>query len=237
MADKNPLSERLTRTQAIHQSSVVVNDIIWAFSADHVCRLTGLSLSQLRYWDRTGFFCPQYASDNRRDAFSRVYSFRDLVGLETLATLRKRHKVPLQELRKVNSWLRQQYETATPWASLTFAVEGRKVFVGVEDNRLFVQAVSGQEVVLVRLKEVVRNLERRIGQLRRRSPREIGTIERHRFVARNAHVLAGTRIPTVAVWQLHEAGYRPKAIIGEFPTLKLRDVNAAIAFERQRLAT
>lgn len=214
-----------------------MNDIIWAFSAGHVCRLTGLSLGQLRYWDRTKFFCPQYASDNRRDPFSRVYSFRDLVGLETLATLRKRNDVPLQELRKVNSWLREQYETATPWASLTFAVEGRKVFVGAQHSQSFVEAISGQEVVLVRLKEVVRKLEERIGQLRKRSRREIGDIERHRFVARNAPVLAGTRIPTVAVWQLHEAGYRPSAIIREFPTLKLRDVNAAIAFEQKRRAS
>jgi DNA-binding transcriptional MerR regulator len=214
-----------------------VNDIIWAFSAGHVCRLTGLSLGQLRYWDRTKFFCPQYASDNRHDPFSRVYSFRDLVGLETLATLRKRNKVPLQELRKVNSWLREQYETETPWASLTFAVEGRKVFVGAQQNQSFVEALSGQEVVLVRLKEVVRKLEERIGQLRNRPRQEIGAIERHRFVARNAHVLAGTRIPTVAVWQLHEAGYPPRAIIREFPTLKLRDVNAAIAFEQQRRAS
>jgi DNA-binding transcriptional MerR regulator len=214
-----------------------VKDIIWAFSAGHVCRLTGLSIGQLRYWDRTRFFCPQFASDNRHDPFSRVYSFRDLVGLETLATLRKRNKVPLQELRKVNLWLREQYQTETPWASLTFAVEGRKVFVGAEPDQPFVEAVSGQEVVLVRLKEVARRLARRIGQLRKRSRREIGTIERHRFVARNAHVLAGTRIPTLAVWQLHEAGYKPRAIIREFPTLKLRDVNAAIAFEQQRRAS
>jgi DNA-binding transcriptional MerR regulator len=214
-----------------------VNDIIWAFSAGDVCRLTGLSLGQLRYWDRTRFFCPQYASDNRRDPFSRVYSFRDLVGLETLATLRKIYKVPLQELRKVNLWPHEQYETATPWASFTFAVEGHKVFVESQPNQPFVETVSGQEVVLVHLREVARRLERRIGQLRMRARREIGAIERHRFVARNAHVLAGTRIPTLAVWQLHEAGYKPRAIIREFPTLKLRDVNAAIAFEQRRRAS
>jgi hypothetical protein len=157
-----------------------------------------------------------------------------LVGLETLAELRRRHKIPLQELRKVSRWLHAQYETATPWASLRFAVRGRRVFVG--NKGAFVEAVSGQQVVLVKLEELVRELQRKIGRLHRRARTEIGAISRHRFVARNAYVLAGTRIPTLAIWQLHEAGYDPSAIIKEFPTLKLRDVNAAIAFERQREA-
>jgi uncharacterized protein (DUF433 family) len=227
----------LTLTGSNGESSSAVNQTIWAFSAHHVRRLTGLSLGQLRYWDLTHFFCPQYASDNRRDPFSRVYSFRDLVGLETLAQLRRRQKVPLQELRKVNAWLRKQYDTETPWASLNFSVEGRRVFVGQPGGQGFVETVSGQQVVLVRLQEVVRSLERRISRLRKRRRQQIGSIERHRFVARNAPVLAGTRIPTAAVWQLHKAGYRARAIIREFPTLKLRDVSAAIAFEQQRQAS
>ena len=43
------------------------NNIIGAFSADHVVRLTGLSRGQLANWDKTGFFSPQYASEHRRD--------------------------------------------------------------------------------------------------------------------------------------------------------------------------
>ena len=41
---------------------------------------------------------PEFANGSRRQAYSRVYSFRDVVALRTLAQLR-RH-IPLQELRR-----------------------------------------------------------------------------------------------------------------------------------------
>jgi hypothetical protein len=54
-----------------------------AFSEEHVQRLTGITIHQLRYWDKTGFFHPEFAADDRRAAFSRVYSFKDVVSLNT----------------------------------------------------------------------------------------------------------------------------------------------------------
>jgi hypothetical protein len=39
----------------------VAEHVLSAFSSDHVVRLTRLSQSQLRYWDRTGFFRPRYS--------------------------------------------------------------------------------------------------------------------------------------------------------------------------------
>ena len=38
--------------------------VVRAFSADHVCRLTGLSKARLVEWDRIGFFRPEHASAN-----------------------------------------------------------------------------------------------------------------------------------------------------------------------------
>ena len=48
-----------------------VTNIISAFSADQVVRLTRLTTGQLAYWDRTGFFQPHYAADERRSPYSR----------------------------------------------------------------------------------------------------------------------------------------------------------------------
>ena len=75
-------------------------EAIRAFSANHVVHLTGLSHSQLRYWDNTGFFRPRYASENRRSPFGRVYSFQDVVGLRTLGILRKRYGIPVSNFEK-----------------------------------------------------------------------------------------------------------------------------------------
>jgi hypothetical protein len=55
--------------------------VIAAFSEEHAARLSGVSRAQLRHWDRTGLLKPSYAEPDRRGAFSRVYSFADLVSL------------------------------------------------------------------------------------------------------------------------------------------------------------
>jgi uncharacterized protein (DUF433 family) len=50
----------------------------------------------------------------------------------------------------------------------------------------------------------------------------------------NAWVVAGTRIPTEAIWNFHAAGYDAEAIIREYPRLTPDDVRAAIDFESRR---
>jgi DNA-binding transcriptional MerR regulator len=82
-----------------------------AFTADHVARLTGLSKRQLGYWDKTEFFAPTLIDEFQRRAFGRIYSFRDVVGLRTIAILRNQHKIALQELRRVGAWLQREHET------------------------------------------------------------------------------------------------------------------------------
>jgi hypothetical protein len=55
------------------------DSLIAAFSDEQVERLTALITTQLRYRDRTGF----YAGENRRMAYSRINSFKDVVSLGT----------------------------------------------------------------------------------------------------------------------------------------------------------
>src|SRR4051794_10446481 len=95
-----------------------------AFTTEHVCRLTSLSVGQVRYWDKTGFFSPT-RMDGVRRAFSRIYSFRDVVGLRTISILRNEHHVPLQQLRRIGEWLRAHHET--PWSSLRFGLAGKEI--------------------------------------------------------------------------------------------------------------
>jgi hypothetical protein len=77
-------------TAAIHQ----------VFSDENVSRLTGPSKWQLRSWDRLGFFSPRFAYEDRFAPYSRIYSFKDVVGLRTIAVLMKDYHVSLQDHRQ-----------------------------------------------------------------------------------------------------------------------------------------
>lgn len=204
-----------------------------AFTADNVCRLTGLSARQVGYWAKTEFFAPTLLDDYKRRAFGRIYSFRDVVGLRTIAILRNEHGVPLQELRRVGAWLKSNYDT--PWSTLKFALRGRKVVFFEPVSGIAVEPRgAGQEVMSIALEPIAAEMRNAAARLRERRDEQIGQLQRNRYVVHNAWVVAGTRIPTTAIWNYHEAGYSTEDIIKEYPRLTPQDITAAIDFEAPR---
>jgi uncharacterized protein (DUF433 family) len=209
---------------------------ILAFTAENVCRLTGLSARQLRYWDATDFFSPELLDEYRQRAFDRIYSFRDVVGLRTISILRNKHRIPLQELRKVGDWLLAHHES--PWSKLRFALGGRRVvFVDPTIGQYVEPRGHGQEVIQINLEPIASEMRKAADGLRERSREQFGLVVRNRYVVHNAWVLAGTRIPTTAIWNLHKAGLSSDSIIHEYPRLTHQDVTAAIEFEGNRKRT
>lgn len=77
-------------------------------------------------------------------------------------------------------------------------------------------------------------IRRAIPNVLRRDESDVGMITKNRFVQHNRPIIAGTRIPTSSVWAFHEAGYSSEQILEEYPHLNPKDVNAAIAFEREQ---
>jgi len=203
-----------------------------AFSAENVHRLTELSHAQLRYWDQTGFFNPTYADEERHSPHSRVYSFRDLVGLRTIALLRNHYHKPLQTLRKVGQLLKQHHNT--PWSSLVLFVAGKEVFFQEPNSDVVRDAIAGhQQAIRLDLKVVSEDLRSAANKLRDRTPDEYGNVERRRYVLHNQWVITGTRIPTSAILEFRNAGYDTAAILKEFPRLTRQDIEAAIKHERK----
>lgn len=207
-------------------------NVLAAFSEDHVERLTGLSKSQLRYWDRTGFFSPSYAEENRRLAYSRLYSFKDLVALRTLAVLRRQYGVPLQHLRKVADKLAHLEDEL--WTKTTLYVLNKEVVFDEPGSGRPRAVVSGQYVVGLPLERIVSDTERDVRAFKRRSHDQIGKVVRSRSVSRNAWVISGTRIRTETIRRLHEDGYSREQIRDEFPDLTLEDIDAALEHEEAR---
>jgi uncharacterized protein (DUF433 family) len=219
-------AERL-RTDKQHADPLVV------FTAAQVMQLTGLSRRQLAYWDKAGFYSPEYALVVPRGPYGRIYRFRDVVGLRALSSLRNEYHIPYRVLRKVGEWLKKH--EGDPWSSVRFIVIGRDVsFEDPNSGGRLRSRLPPLAVPPIELQAIEDEMRARALQLRDRAPDEIGKITRHRYVVSNAWVLGGTRVPTEAIWRFYAAGCEPEVILAAYPSLTRIDVSMAISFEQQR---
>jgi uncharacterized protein (DUF433 family) len=203
------------------------------FSAEQASQRTGLSRQQLAAWDRGGLLHPHWRRED--DGYPHAYSFRDLVVLRTLAILRQEYRVPPGELRRVAEWLNAHQ--ASPWTDLRLTVQGRQVQLENGDvSSALSEAPRNGHGTRLDLDAIARDTEAIVEAAQRRQPDELGKVVRRRGVMGNVPILAGTRIPTSAVWNFHEDGYTAEQIIYEYPSLTSKDIEAAIAFEQQRRA-
>jgi uncharacterized protein (DUF433 family) len=209
-------------------------NVVAAFSEEHVERLTGISPSQLRYWDRTKFYVPSFADENRRNPFSRIYSFKDVVALRVLHSLRNQFGVPLQHLRDVSAKLAHMGEDRWTGVKL-WALNKRVIWQGPEDG-VPKEVVGGQYIVPMVLDAIAADTRRDISVIGERDQDQRGRIEQSRFTLHNAPVLAGTRIPVQAIKRFAGAGYKTEEILREYPDLTEEDVKAAIAYESRTAA-
>ncbi len=208
-------------------------EVLQAFTDDQVVRLTGLTKGQLRAWDRKEFFAPHYGYADRRAPYSRIYSFQDVVGLRTIYKLRHDHKVSIQQLKKAAVELvRRGYGH---WANTKIYLVKRQVHFQPPGAKHAESLVDGQ-LAMIPVIDVIQDIEARVRQMSVRAQDQKGKVEQHKFVARNATVIAGTRIPTAAIRRFRDAGYTIQQIIKEYPSLSTSDIKAALKFERDRNA-
>ena len=204
-------------------------NLIAAFSEEHASRLTGVTRNQLRYWDRIKFFVPSFADDGWRE-FGRLYSFRDVVALRVLGTLRNKYGVVLGHLRDV----KDRFATIgiESWAGVKLYVLKGNVFWIDPDRKAPEEILSGQRVIpVIELDVVLLDAQAQAQSLTLRDPSKIGKIEKTKQVNQSSAVLAGTRIPVRAIKRYHAAGYDVAHIIREYPDLTEEDVAAALAYE------
>ena len=203
-------------------SSVVVS----AFTEEQVERLTGISVSRLRYWDRTDFFTPSLAASNRRTSYGRIYNFSDVASLRVISVLVNQYSVPLSHLRQVVVSLGGMDNAA--WARTTLYVLNRKVIFDDPDAGRQREIVSGQYLIGIKLNEILSDTKRDVESLSARSQDQQGRIVQSRTVAHNPPVISGTRVPVRSIKEFHDAGYTIEEIVNEYPSLTDGDVRAAI---------
>lgn len=161
----------------------------------------------------------------------RIYSFRDLVGLRTLARLRSLG-ISMRELRRFNDWLRARYDE--PWSSLRFQVVGQElVFVEPETGAVLAANLPGQRVILFDLQAEEADMLSEVRKLRERRPDQVGQVaKKNRHFLGGRARLDGTRVPTSAVYSLAEDGCSTEEILEAYPGLEAADIPAAIDYER-----
>ena len=203
---------------------MTTNNVLSAFSVDHVSDVTGLSKSRLTRWDKLGFFSPEHLDENDRgNAYARVYSFIDLVGLRTLKILTDEYGVPLSELKKAAAELEKR--SSKPWAEIPLGVLKRRVVFDLDTKPKNV--TDGQYALKhIKLGLIADQVAKKANKLKSRTPDQIGKIVRHRFVSQNSMVIAGTRIPISVIESLIDAGYSDTAIMEEYDLVKKKDIQA-----------
>ena len=198
--------------------------VLSAFSVDHAASITGLSKARLIKWDRLGFVAPEYiGDDDRRNPYSRVYSFVDLVGLRTLKVLADNYRVPLGELRKAAEELRKRSDR--PWSEIPFAVLKRKVVFDLDTSP---RNVTDDQYAIkhISLQPIAQEIREQAEKLRSRDASQIGHTEKRKFIQHNTEVISGTRIPVSAIDSFIRAGYSNRQILEEYPSLVLADIDA-----------
>jgi uncharacterized protein (DUF433 family) len=181
---------------------------------DEASRLTGLSGPQIRAWHTAQVVIPFLVRGASRGARTRLYDFADLVSLRILA--RVHGKVPTPELRKVQAVLRERPQAE--WTGLRFLIEDRRLTTIDAADRERSPASTPTQIEVGR---VASELRGEIEQSRERGSAVVGKILRDPAVMGGAWVIAGTRIPTEAIWSFHEAGYDVDSIIEQYPRLLL----------------
>ncbi len=198
-------------------------NVIGAFSEEQASRISGLSVFQLRQWDKDGFFQAAYRDERPRVPYGRIYSFRDLVSLQVLDDLRNRKRIPLGHLKVVSRKL--AYLGDARWTATTLYVLGKRVVLEHPETKAREDVVSGQQVFNIPLRVVIRNTRERIKALGERSDR-VGKFRSQRFVNHGELVFDGTRVPVQTVADFLKSGYSTAEILREFPAIGQEDIEA-----------
>lgn len=130
-----------------------------SFNSKTVIQLTGLTLRQIDYWDRTHFIKPSL-KEAAGYGSGRLYSFIDVVQLKVAKTLKDKG-VSLQKIRKSITYLKKNFPNIQkPLAEMRFITDGDTIFVLTKDNKAILDTLAkGQVVFALALGEIIEKLK------------------------------------------------------------------------------
>lgn len=113
----------------------VINLATEAFNTKQCLWLTGISRKQLEYWDRRGIVKPSMSPASGRGS-RRLYSYKDLLGLMTVGSL-KGGGFSLQKIRKCVSFLRRRLpDVSQPLSFCRLIACGETIYLARDEATL-----------------------------------------------------------------------------------------------------
>lgn len=130
-----------------------------AFNTKTVSNITGLTIRQIDYWDRTHFMKPSLKEASGYGT-ARLYSFTDLVSLRVAKTLIDKG-ISLQKIRKAIIYLKKNFpDIEKPLIEMRFITDGERIFVLTKDDRTILDALSsGQLVMSIAIGQIIEELK------------------------------------------------------------------------------
>jgi len=130
-----------------------------AFNTNTILNLTGLTMRQADYWDRTHFIKPSLKEASGYGT-ARLYSFVDLVQLKVAKTLIDKG-VSLQKIRKAITYLKKNFpDIERPLAEMRFLTDGETIFVLTDKKGVILDTLAkGQMVFAVAIGEIIQGLK------------------------------------------------------------------------------
>ena len=186
------------------------------YSAQLTAKLARVTLRQLRYWVRHGLLRPS-AHDAPRGGHD-LFAYTDVVQAKTIGALRAQG-ASLQKIRKAVQWLSEQMSVGDEWHTKRLVIYGNDLVAFLAPDEAY-SAVGrqGQRVFEVFMRDVtdeIANLGESLGLGR--------TITIDPAIQGGTPVITRTRLPTKLIGQLLAEGHTPRALIGSYPGLRVRE--------------
>ncbi|MEK6529160.1 MAG: MerR family transcriptional regulator [Nitrospirota bacterium] len=136
-----------------------------SYNTKTVVKITGLTMRQVDYWDRTHFIKPSLKEASGYGT-ARLYSFKDLVQLKAAKTLIEQG-LSLQKIRKAITYLKKNFpDIETPLSEMKFLTDGKTIFVLTKDKRIILDTLSkGQLVFSLAVGEIIEELKGVVGKI------------------------------------------------------------------------
>jgi DNA-binding transcriptional MerR regulator len=186
--------------------------------------LAQISIRRLRYWEQIGLVVPSIKRQLSARNTVRLYGFQEMVELLVAAELRHRPGISLQHIQRLVAHLRDAGFQA-PLRELKFATHGEDIYVqdpsGNWSGDPSLDQLIYHQVIALDL------LTARLESLNHRDPAAAGKIVRRTGVHRRSPIFAGTRILVATVQNYLSQGFDAEAIMEEYPSLTLADIDTA----------